>query len=74
MRENRAEQIAELTKLVLEREPGEWRWFLDEACRSDAELRGEIESLLQFEKSALRIPAATRHRTHRSYFSASHVN
>ncbi len=52
MRENRAEQIAELTKLVLEREPGEWRSFLDEACRSDAELRGEIESLLQFEKSA----------------------
>ena len=52
MRENRAEQIAELTKLVLERDPGEWASFLDDECRGDANLRREVEALLHFEKSA----------------------
>ena len=51
MFENRAVRIAELMKSALERDPGEWPSFLDEACGADAELRVEVESLLQFEQS-----------------------
>ena len=54
MSENRALQVAELMKSVLERDPGEWSSFLDEVCGSDAGLRAEIESLLRFEQSAPR--------------------
>ena len=48
----RATRAAELLKSALERDPKDWSSFLDDACGSDADLRAEVESLLQFQKPA----------------------
>src|ERR1700675_77978 len=39
-------KIKEIVGAALEREPGERRGFLDEACAQDRELRAEVDSLL----------------------------
>jgi eukaryotic-like serine/threonine-protein kinase len=39
-------KIKEIVGAALEREPGEWGAFLDQACSHDRELRAEVESLL----------------------------
>jgi eukaryotic-like serine/threonine-protein kinase len=50
--DDRQQQIAEIVKSALERDPSEWPAFLDSACASDAAMRGEVESLLQFQPDA----------------------
>jgi len=52
MLETRAAQVAEVVKSALDCEPREWPSLLDEACGSDADLRAEVESLLQFQQPA----------------------
>ena len=46
MTPERWQQVKELFNSALEREPGHRPAFLDEACRGDEHLRGEVESLL----------------------------
>jgi eukaryotic-like serine/threonine-protein kinase len=43
----RWQQIEQLYHLALERETGERRGFLIDACQGDAELRRQVESLLE---------------------------
>jgi serine/threonine protein kinase len=52
MPETREAQVAELVKSGLELEPGKWPAFLKETCGSDAALRAEVESLLEFQQVA----------------------
>jgi tetratricopeptide (TPR) repeat protein/predicted Ser/Thr protein kinase len=47
-----ADRVAEVVEAALERNPAERRQFVDEACRNDADLRREIESLLGFQEKA----------------------
>src|SRR5438270_2972275 len=54
MPDQRAERLAELVKSAIECEPGSRATFLDEECRSDLAMRGEIESLLQQQEGASR--------------------
>jgi serine/threonine protein kinase/Tol biopolymer transport system component len=49
MTSNRWKRISELYHSALGRNPGARAAFLDMACGSDADLRGEVESLLQHE-------------------------
>ena len=49
---DRSEKIAELVETAFELEPAERINFLDRNCGDDAELRAEVESLLQFQASA----------------------
>jgi eukaryotic-like serine/threonine-protein kinase len=52
MKVERFKQIDEIFDAALELPPSERQAFLDEACKSDAELRREVESLLQaFDKA-----------------------
>ena len=46
MKPERWQQVDKLLELALEQEPGRRSVFLDEACRGDAALRQEVESLL----------------------------
>ena len=46
MSPERRRQIEELYQAALERNPGRRAGFLAEACRDDAELRREVDSLL----------------------------
>ena len=46
------DRIAEIIEAALERDPAERAQFLNEACREDAHLRAEIESLLAFQEKA----------------------
>src|SRR5438876_1171272 len=43
---DRWQQINKLFESALERDPGEWAAFLEQACAEDEELRRELESLL----------------------------
>ncbi len=47
MTPERWRQVEELVHSSLERAPGEWRSFLDEACDGDTRLCAEVESLLE---------------------------
>ncbi|MDQ6808335.1 MAG: serine/threonine-protein kinase [Verrucomicrobiota bacterium] len=47
-----AARVSELVLSAIEREPNEQSSFLDEVCGSDIGLRAEVESLLQFQRSA----------------------
>jgi non-specific serine/threonine protein kinase/serine/threonine-protein kinase len=49
---DRAEQVAELVELALERAPSEWPQFLEGACAGDRALRAEVESLLRQQERA----------------------
>jgi eukaryotic-like serine/threonine-protein kinase len=49
---DRQQQIAEIVKSALERDPSEWPAVLDVACAFDAAMRREVESLLQFQPDA----------------------
>jgi serine/threonine protein kinase/Tol biopolymer transport system component len=53
MNPDRWRQVAELYEAVLEREPPAREGFLAEACRDDADLRREVESLLALEHMPL---------------------
>ena len=52
MTPERFRQIEQLATLVLQREPSEWKAFLDKACSGDRELRREVESLLSADANA----------------------
>jgi len=51
----RSPSAEDLYHAALERAPGERANFLDEACRGDAELRREVESLLGYAEQAKRL-------------------
>ena len=44
--DERTERLAELVKAAVEYGPEGWPAFLDEACRSDPEMRAKVEALL----------------------------
>ena len=46
------QRVAEIVEAALERQPADYRSFLDGACGNDAGLRSEVESLLQFREDA----------------------
>ena len=46
---NRWEQVEKLCQAALELEESRRAAFLEQACAGDAELRREVESLLQFD-------------------------
>ena len=46
---NRWEQVEKICQAALELEESQRAAFLDQACAGDAELRQEVESLLQFD-------------------------
>ena len=48
----RAERVAEIVEAALEREPSGWPSFLEESCGDDKVLRGEVESLLRYQREA----------------------
>ena len=50
MTPERWQQIEKLYHAALEHKPSQRGAFLDQACARDAELRREVESLLEFEK------------------------
>ena len=50
MTPERWQQIEKLYHAALEHKPSQRGAFLDQACAGDAELRREVESLLEFEK------------------------
>lgn len=52
MKAERRQQVERLYHAALECEPESRAAFLDEACAGDAELRGEVESLLKYESRA----------------------
>ncbi|MDQ3133342.1 MAG: serine/threonine-protein kinase, partial [Acidobacteriota bacterium] len=54
MKAERWQQVERLYHAALESEPESRASFLDEACAGDAELRGEVESLLGYEERAER--------------------
>ncbi len=54
LKAERWQQVERLYHAALESEPESRASFLDEACAGDAELRGEVESLLGYEERAER--------------------
>ena len=48
----RAERVAEIVEAALEREPSGWPSFLEESCGDDKVLRGEVDSLLRYQREA----------------------
>src|SRR6266403_1994313 len=60
----RALRISEIVETALEREPSNRASFLDESCAEDPSLRGEVESLLAYQKEAtdfIEVPAYENH-------------
>ena len=52
MKPDRWRKVDELFEAALEHEPGRRAAFLDQACGSDKDLRGEVEKMLDFEKQS----------------------
>ena len=52
MNDERWQQINDILQAALDREPHQRAAFLDDACRGNAELRREVESLLAHQYSA----------------------
>src|ERR1700688_584637 len=53
MTPERWQKVEQLCNAALEREASQRAAFLAQACQGDAELRGEVESLLEQEKPAI---------------------
>jgi hypothetical protein len=55
MDHERRRQVQDLYRAAQHQEPGQQSTFLAQACKGDAELRSELESLLKREHSAVHI-------------------